>query len=151
MGRAVSSCTKMTPRAVPCAACPYRKDAPSGLWDQAEYEKLPHYDRPTAEQPPGVFLCHDADRDSVICRGWLEVHGQQERGHELLSLRLAGAFQKLDDSAFRVFPLPPCGIELHESGQAACDAGMVDYEQRSERTRKMARKLKSKHPDLKGN
>lgn len=136
----------LTVRNVPCAACPYRKDAPSGLWHESEYRKLPDYDRPTALQPPGVFLCHDADRDSVMCRGWLEVHGAQERGHELLALRIAAAFREVK---IEEFPFPPCGVPLHESGQTACDAGMRDVKRPSRRAGKMGDKLKKKHSELK--
>ena len=42
----------------PCGSCPYRRDAPSGIWSREEYEKLPEYDKPTAYQPPQVFMCH---------------------------------------------------------------------------------------------
>lgn len=67
----------------PCASCPYRKDIPSGIWEQHEYDKLPEYDGPTWAQSPKLFLCHQ--RDGNICGGWLACHDPQE----LLALRFS--------------------------------------------------------------
>lgn len=138
----------LTVRNVPCAACPYRKDAPAGIWDASEYEKLPAYDRETAMQPMGAFLCHDADRETVLCRGWAEVHGQQPPGRELLSLRLAVGMGLLDPSAL---PVKCSGIPLHASGLAACNAGLKGVPRPGPAATKMVRKLLNKHPELKNN
>jgi Family of unknown function (DUF6283) len=73
---------------VPCGSCPYRRDAPSGLWERHEYEKLPDYDNPTANQPLGLFMCHQ--RDGNLCAGWLACHNQAPHDHALLALRLWG-------------------------------------------------------------
>ena len=60
----------------PCGSCPYRRDVPSGVWDESEYHKLPEFDKPTAEQPPRVFMCHqDNDR---LCAGWVACHDMDE-------------------------------------------------------------------------
>jgi hypothetical protein len=45
---------------------------PSGAWVAEEYAKLPAYDRPTGEQPAGLFLCHQ--QDGRACAGWV-AHG----------------------------------------------------------------------------
>lgn len=45
---------------------------PSGVWHPDEYAKLPGFDRPTAEQPPGVFLCHQ--QNGRVCAGWAGCH-----------------------------------------------------------------------------
>lgn len=137
-----------TVRAVPCAACPYRKDAPSGLWDESEYEKLPAYDNMTAMQPMAMFLCHDADRETVLCRGWAEVHGDQPPGHELLSLRLAAGMGLLNPEEF---PVKCSGVPLHKSGLAACKAGLKAIRRPGKIAKKMMSKLCTKHPELKSN
>lgn len=68
----------------PCESCPYRKDVPSGVWHADEYDKLPAYDRDTAYQPVGLFLCHQ--QNGRVCAGWVGCHGDR-----LLGLRLAVA------------------------------------------------------------
>ena len=49
---------KLSVAKVPCGSCPYRRDVPSGIWEQHEYDKLPEYDGQTWEQNPALFLCH---------------------------------------------------------------------------------------------
>lgn len=120
-------------RDAPCRSCPYRKDCPSGVWHESEYAKLPDYDKETFQQPLGVFLCHDGDRESEVCRGWAEVHGKQEGAHSLLSIRFM-AIGGIED-------LAPSGVELHESGQAACDAGMQDIDEPSDSAEEMMDRL----------
>lgn len=139
---------QLTVRNVPCAACPYRKNAPSGMWDAAEYQKLPEYDLPTALQPMATFLCHDADREHVLCRGWAEVHGDQERGCELLSLRIAASLGILDPA---LFPVACSGVPLHKSGLAACKAGLKAVRRPGANAIRMIDKLRKKHPELKSN
>jgi hypothetical protein len=103
----------------PCVSCPYRRDVPSGVWHPDEYAKLPAYDRPTAEQPTGVFICHQDPGDPRLCAGWVGCHGD-----ESLALRLATALGKLTDvDAEAVFgyvsPVP-----LFGSGSEAAAHGM---------------------------
>ena len=66
----------------PCGSCPYRRDVPSGIWEQVEYDKLPSYDGPTWAQSPTLFFCHY--RDGNLCAGWLACHNPRE----LLALRM---------------------------------------------------------------
>jgi hypothetical protein len=54
----MSNLSAPLPASNPCGSCPYRRDVPSGVWDAAEYEKLPRYDGPMADQPARLFLCH---------------------------------------------------------------------------------------------
>lgn len=129
--------TEPTIRPAPCRSCPYRLDCPSGVWHESEYAKLPEYDKETFAQPFVAFLCHDADRESELCRGWAEVHGKQEGEHALLSVRVMGIGG--------IERLHPCGVELHESGQAACDAGMERIENPSEEAVEMSERLQQKH------
>jgi hypothetical protein len=76
----------------PCGSCPYRKDAPSGIWKKREYDKLPSYDGETWEQSPRLFMCHQ--QDGCVCGGWLACHDPQE----LLAVRLHAP--DLDQSVF---------------------------------------------------
>lgn len=62
----------LVPARRPCGSCPYRRDVPSGVWDETEYAKLPEYDLETAYQPPGAFFCHQ--QDGRLCAGWVAVH-----------------------------------------------------------------------------
>ncbi|WP_067904162.1 DUF6283 family protein [Nocardia vaccinii] len=83
----------------PCSSCPYRRDAPSGVWDAEEYEKLRLYDLDMAFQPPRLFQCHQADFDSGVrrlCAGWAGCHGS-----ELLGLCVASDSCCSDESTSR--------------------------------------------------
>ena len=77
----------LAPAVRPCATCPYRLDAPSGLWHPSEYAKLSGYDQETPFQPFDVFLCHQV-RDA-LCAGWCGVHDMGEN----LAVRIAAARQ----------------------------------------------------------
>lgn len=46
------------PAGNPCGSCPYRRDAPAGLWHPEELSLLTGYDAETWEQPRTLFLCH---------------------------------------------------------------------------------------------
>jgi len=103
----------------PCPSCPYVKATPPGVWHESEYRKLPDYDKPTGEQPVGVFMCHNGGEkksNNCLCRGWADVHDP----HHLLSLRFAqmGGIHVPEE----VFT--PSGVEVYASGQEACDAGI---------------------------
>lgn len=109
----------------PCQSCPYRRDVPSGVWAVEEYEKLPAYDRPTAEQPIGVFLCHQHDRGDVgsrVCGGWAGCHDADES----LALRFAvarGAMDIATAEAVRDYRSP---VALFGSGREAAEHGMAE-------------------------
>jgi hypothetical protein len=101
----------------PCETCPYRRDVPAGVWSADEYAKLPAYDRPTQQQPPAVFLCHQ--HDGRACAGWAGCHDADE----LLALRLAplrGDLSPETVEAIRAYRSP---VPLHPSGQAAAEYG----------------------------
>ena len=104
--------THPTPPKVPCGSCPYRRDVPSGIWDKAEYDKLPQYDGETMGQNPSLFMCHQ--KDGCLCGGWLLTH---DRNH-LLALRL----NPVDASVRDYNP----GIEVFSSGAEACAHGLRD-------------------------
>jgi len=115
------------PRKRPCASCPYRKDVPSGVWDEEEYDKLPLYDGEIAEQAEkggvAAFGCHQGD--GSICSGWL--------GHrdplDLLAVRLGISNGRLDESCAEYTTTVP----LFESGAEASEHGKREIENPSEK------------------
>ena len=116
------------PPKVPCGSCPYRRDVPSGIWEEHEYEKLLAYDGDTIDQVEkgafGLFMCHQ--NDGCLCGGWLLAH---DRRH-LLALR----FNTVHPSAFSYAP----NVEVFKSGAEAAAHGLRDYEAPSkEALRKM--------------
>ncbi|MER6433367.1 DUF6283 family protein [Streptomyces sp900105245] len=105
-------------------AAPYRRDVPAEIWAQAEYDKLQAYDADTAAQPPGVFLCHQADAGgtaSRVCAGWAGCHDTGE----LLALRLAVITGRMDPATHAALtdyhspvPLFPTGNDAAAHGEA---------------------------------
>ena len=83
--QALSEPARPLPR--PCASCPYRRDAPQGLWHEEEYARLPKYDGDIADQVVAgafnAFFCHQ--RNGAVCSGWL---GHREHPSDLLAVRL---------------------------------------------------------------
>lgn len=103
------------PPKVPCGSCPYRRDVPAGIWHPSEYEKLPAYDAPTAEQPTKLFMCHQ--QDGCLCGGWLLAH---DRDH-LLALRYNARL--LDPSVWEYasdVPVFASGAEAAAHGISGC-------------------------------
>ncbi len=108
--------TRPRPSAAPCGTCPYRRDVPSGVWDESEYAKLPLYDGETFEQimkgGTGLFFCHQ--NDGHLCAGWVGCHDTSQ----LLALR----FNPVDPSTFDYqSPVP-----LFASGAEAAAHGLAD-------------------------
>lgn len=129
-----------TPRVRPCASCPYRRNAPSGVWHADEYAKLPRYDAETFAQPVQAFMCHRGAGD--VCSGWL--------GHtdpsQLLAVRTGILDGRLD---------PACAeyttdVALFESGQAAADHGIRGIEHPDVRARAAITKLARVRPEATG-
>lgn len=100
----------------PCGSCPYQRDVPSGVWAAEEYAKLPEYDRPMADQPVGVFLCHR--QDGRVCGGWAAVHDMEE----CLAVRLAAVRGTLADPAAVLEYATD--VELWASGAEAAEHGL---------------------------
>jgi len=65
----------------PCNSCPYRKDAPLGLWDKSEFDKLLEEDK---KQFGATYRCHK--NDGSCCKGWLI--NQDKRNQPNINLRL---------------------------------------------------------------
>ena len=114
------------PATRPCGSCPYRSDAPSGVWAPSEYDKLRRYDAPTPEQPTELFQCHQHDADSGaarLCAGWVGCHQPH-----LLAVRLAvfdgrisTATAELCENYRSPVPLFATGAEAAEHGRAEVD------------------------------
>jgi hypothetical protein len=125
------------PRREPCSACPYRCDAPSGLWAHEEYEKLRAYDAPTAYQPLAPFLCHATPEH--LCHGWAVVHTTRGNEFDLLALRVRGADYD---------QIPAAAVPLFGSGNEAADHGQADIEAPGAASREAADRLIRKYPRL---
>lgn len=115
--------TVLPPAPRPCGSCPYRRDVPSGVWAEDEYEKLPEFDEETARQPHAVFLCHQ--QDGRLCAGWCGTHDMANS----LGLRVAvltGRVAAEDVDAILDYetdvPLFASGAEAAAHGMAESDA-----------------------------
>jgi len=118
---------------VPCGSCPYRRDVPSGIWTQHEYDKLPAYDADFPFQPQARFDCHQ--RDGNLCGGWLACHGAEN----LLSLRLLAVIkpERLDPAVFDY----STDVPVFASGSEARAHGIREIAKPKRRARKMVRGL----------
>ena len=120
------------PRPTPCASCPYRDNAPSGVWHEDEYAKLERYDGDIAQQSAqAVFACHQGSGE--VCSGWL--------GHrdptELLAVRLALIEGRIDPSCAQY----RTSVPLFESGAAAAAHGVRDISAPAARARSAIEKI----------
>ncbi len=124
-----------------CAACPYAKDCPSGVWSAEDYAKLPPYDGETFAQPPEPFACHEAPQ--LYCHGWAMCHSERGPERDLLALRLASI------TTGALIPLPEkTGRPHFASGADAAAHGMADIAAPKRRARQMMKKLMEKHARL---
>jgi len=103
------------PPPTPCGSCPYRRDVPSGIWSQNEYDKLPLYDGETWEQDRKVFMCHQ--RDGHLCGGWLACHGTEHT----LALRFPGVVHSSTFDYKTEVPVFSSGAEAREHGMRDID------------------------------
>lgn len=118
------------PASAPCVSCPYRLDAPSGLWDRSEYEKLPSYDDPTWSQSPALFMCHQ--QDGCLCSGWLACHDTEH----LLALRI----NAVDASAYDFITSMP----VFKSGADAMLHGLAGLDDPGDDARKAVARIERK-------
>jgi hypothetical protein len=102
----------------PCKSCPYRRDVPSGIWEEEEYEKLSKYDGEIIEQfkkgATSLFLCHQ--HNNALCSGWLGCHGPDA----LLAMRLH--FERVEPEAYNY----ETDVALFSSGAEAAAHGMKE-------------------------
>lgn len=130
----------------PCESCPYRKDTPSGVWAASEYVKLALYDRETPLQPAGLFQCHQHDADSQkqvprVCAGWAGTHGPQIGNYDLMSVRMAVAFQRIDWKTAQKIYTYRSPVPLFSSGREAAEHGMREIENPSPEARRISEKI----------
>lgn len=135
-------------RSMPCRACPYRRDVPSGLWAEHEYDKLSDYDKPTAEQPMAVFACHATPE--TYCHGWAVVHMNRggdpgdPHGHpyDLLALRLSMITGRWDGV------MPDESVPLFASGAEAAAHGKAEIDSPSPEAKAAVARLIRRYPRL---
>lgn len=101
----------------PCADCPWRKDAPLGVWPRERWLTLARTCRGDGQL---IFACHKSPQDAPrVCLGWAAVEGDGAVG-----VRHALRLRKLDLAA--VYARPE-GIPLYESFDAMLAAnGVLD-------------------------
>ncbi|MFD6334884.1 DUF6283 family protein [Streptomyces niveus] len=137
----------LPPAPRPCASCPYRTDAPSGVWSEEDYAKLPPYDEPTWAQPLKPFLCHQHDHGNDrarVCGGWAGCHD----GNHLMALRIAVATGELSVEtvdAIRAYVSP---VPLFASGAQAAVHGMREILNPGPEARRAIGKIDSARTNL---
>jgi hypothetical protein len=128
------------PASHPCGSCPYRRDVPSGVWSEEEYRKLPLWDGPTWNQPPTVFMCHQAD--GRVCAGWAGCHDMSEA----MGPRIAMLSGKMSEDVYNALLDYVCSVELWGSGAEACAHGMAEVFTPGEAARRVIAKLSPRLP-----
>jgi hypothetical protein len=127
---------KFTCASRPCASCPYRQDAPSGLWERHEYEKLLAYDGDIGNQflneATATFGCHQ--RDGHLCAGWVATHGATE----LLALRLRAGKVPAETWEYTT------DVPVFASGKEAHDHGVRDMKKPGKKALRLMAKLAEK-------
>jgi hypothetical protein len=119
---------KVTVAARPCGSCPYRRDVPSGVWSETDYDKLPPYDNPFPFEPMGLFMCHQ--RDGCMCAGWLACHGP-----DLMAMRLLA--REIEPAAFDY----RTDVPVFASGAEAAAHGKRDIGRPGAAAQKLVAKL----------
>jgi creatinine amidohydrolase/Fe(II)-dependent formamide hydrolase-like protein len=114
---------KLRPRKSPCASCPFRRDCPSGVWSEEEYDKLPGYDGPTWAQSPSVFFCHLSPEEA--CAGWAATFDMSQN----LGLRIIAAHYDVQWDAFLDYQTT---VAVFESGAQAAEHGRAMLENPTE-------------------
>lgn len=123
-------------RPAPCISCPYRKDVPSGVWAEEEYDKLPEYDGQTHEQKIDVFMCHQ--KNGTVCAGWL---GHRDP-YDMLAVRIGVSRGALPCEAYDYTTRVP----LFASGAEAAEHGKREIEYPGLAAQKLIRKFDNDHP-----
>ncbi len=97
-------------RTTPCTSCPYRRDAPRGLWHATEFVNLMQHD---GDLFGAMFGCHEFNKrppeEHRPCAGWLL--DQKKRGVPSIRLRMTlssnpkalACFEKADPAGLPLF------------------------------------------------
>jgi hypothetical protein len=109
-------------RTVPCPSCPYRRDAPRGLWHRSEFENLLKQDADSLFG--GTFRCHEFNKqpkeEHRPCAGWML--DQKKRGVPSIQLRL---MLTRNPEAVKCFnKAKPNGVPLFDSIEEMCRANI---------------------------
>lgn len=130
--------TRILPPSRPCGSCPYRRDVPSGVWSEEEYDKLPRYDGDTASQPTSVFLCHQ--QNGRMCSGWVGCHDMQQS----MGIRIGVLSDRIDpDDLDAIFDYES-PVPLFASGAEAAAHGMAEVQAPSPEAGRVITKLNRK-------
>jgi len=110
--------TAITVRSRPCPSCPYRRDVPSGIWEESEYDKLARFDGDIPDQLAAeafrLFYCHS--QPESLCAGWAGCHDMENN----LAVRMHAA--DIDPAVYDYSsPVP-----LFASGADAAEHGKRD-------------------------
>jgi hypothetical protein len=129
-------------RVRPCPTCPYRRGAPSGIWDASEYTRLINYDGDIGEQAAagafGLFACHCTPDE--LCAGWL---GHRDPA-DLLAVRIGLADGRLDETIIDY----RTDVELWPSGAQAAAHGLRDLAEPGDDARAAVHKILRLRPDV---
>jgi hypothetical protein len=130
------------PAKAPCRSCPYRRDVPSGVWHETEYDKLPGYDGDTSEQlaagAMGAFYCHQ--NDGRLCAGWVGCHDMNES----LGLRFAVKAGHISPEEWEEALDYVSSVPLFGSGAEAAAHGRAEIEQPGVQARRTIDRLTRK-------
>lgn len=119
----------------PCGSCPYRRDVPSGVWDEEEYRKLPLFDGETFEQDPSVFMCHQ--QDGSLCAGWVGCHDMTQSMGLRMAVMTGSMTEDVMDAALDYETTTP----LFGSGAEAAAHGMNEVDEPGRAARRTIDKL----------
>lgn len=121
------------------------------MWAPSEYVKLCEFDRPTAEQPMGLFQCHQSERGDPrarVCAGWAGVHSHNPRGHELLGLRIAAAAGWLTPDEVEAVAGYTTDVPLFTSGAVAAAHGMDEVGHPGVAAQRVMAKVVRRRPEV---
>lgn len=137
----------LPPAKAPCGSCPYRRDAPSGVWSVFEYDRLRDFDREMALQPLALFGCHQHDRASDqarMCAGWVGCHGADN----LLGVRVGLVSGEITPDTYWQAAAYVSPVPLFASGGEAADHGLADIESPGRAARRAMAKIMVRRGDL---
>jgi hypothetical protein len=106
----------------PCASCPYRTDAPLGLWSPEEFEGLLRSER---DHMGTLYGCHEFNKrrdEAQVCIGWLL--NQRERDIPSIALRMKLMTSPEARACTEEASSP---VSLYESVEEMCEANGVEW------------------------
>lgn len=109
----------------PCSSCPYRLDAPIGLWNRREFEGLLAADRSTLGK---IYGCHGTRKmpEHQVCGGWLLDQKRRDAPSNMLRVSMLTKPEAL--AAYQ--EISADGLDLYDSIEEMCSANGVEPEER---------------------